>query len=289
MLTGRFAPSPTGPLHMGSLITALASFLDMKTRGGEWYLRIDDIDPPRALAGAEAAIIKSLNAHGLTSPHAIQYQSQHTQRYNDALADMQAGSFQCQCTRAQLKSHAIYPGTCRTLTLQGENLSTRFNVESQPPVSWQDHLAGSQTVDVAHDVGDFIVRRKDQLFAYNLATAVDDGYDFSHVLRGQDLMPTTPIQITLMQNLDLSVPQYTHIPLLRYAQGDKLSKQTHAPALENDSAAANLHAALHYLGFAPPNESNWRVEQWLDWAISCWDVSRIPDELPIFTGNTLLT
>ena len=281
ILTGRFAPSPTGPLHMGSLITALASYLDAKVKCGQWYVRIDNLDPPREDPAATSEILASLQAHGLQGERAIDYQSDHIPRYQEALNRLTDHLFYCTCSRKSLANQAIYPGTCRRNTTPIADAAIRLRVSSAP-ITFVDAVVGRQTVDLAQECGDFIVRRRDGLWAYNFATAVDDGSDATHVLRGQDLLDVTPPQIYLMNLLDLSVPAYSHIPLLCFADGTKLSKQTHAPPLDDSRAVLNLRAALYYLGMNPPAQPSWPVEQWLEWALAHWEKHALPRQLPAY-------
>lgn len=277
MLTGRFAPSPTGPLHMGSLLTALASYLDVKARGGRWYVRIDNLDPPREDPNATHAILSSLSAHGLQGDAAVDYQSEHQPRYATALAQLQSHLFYCTCSRRSLAGRQVYPGTCRGNTTPIADAAVRLRV-TNTTVTYADTMLGQQRADLAQDYGDFIVKRRDGLWAYNFATAVDDGTDTTHVLRGQDLLHVTPQQIYLMQLLGLPVPTYTHIPLLCFEDGVKLSKQTHAPALEHNLATSNLQAAFGFLGMRPPERNDWNVQKWLDWALVTWPEHELPHQ-----------
>ena len=281
ILTGRFAPSPTGPLHMGSLITALASYLDAKVKCGQWYVRIDNLDPPREDPAATSEILASLQAHELQGERAIDYQSDHIPRYQQALNQLTDHLFYCTCSRKSLANQATYPGTCRGNTTPIADAAIRLRVSSAP-ITFIDAVVGRQTVDLTQEYGDFIVRRRDGLWAYNFATAVDDGSDATHVLRGQDLLDVTPPQIHLMNLLGLSVPAYSHIPLLCFADGTKLSKQTHAPPLDDSRAALNLRAALYYLGMNPPAQPSWLAEQWLEWALAHWEKHDLPRQLPAY-------
>ncbi|MEQ9452320.1 MAG: tRNA glutamyl-Q(34) synthetase GluQRS [Pseudomonadales bacterium] len=289
MLSGRFAPSPTGPLHMGSLITALASYLDITSQGGSWHIRIDDIDGPREAPEARSHIINTLAAHGLHSASTIRLQSNSTARFRQALDELSTACFYCRCSRAQLREHDIYPGHCRALKLGAEDAALRLRVSDDTPVQINDGLLPSQTTIPSRDIGDFIVRRRDGLWAYNFATAVDDGHDFTHVFRGQDLRHTTAMQVYVMHKLKLPVPQYTHLPLLCFPDGDKLSKQTHAPALDAMHAAHNLAEALYYLGFNPPVQPTWTVGDWLGWALARWPTHSVPAQLPFYRPNPVLT
>ncbi|XOV83454.1 MAG: tRNA glutamyl-Q(34) synthetase GluQRS [bacterium] len=287
-LTGRFAPSPTGPLHMGSLLTALASFLDIRQRGGQWFVRLDDLDPPRQDPDANAQIIASLSAHGLIGNRndsaEIDYQSTHEDRYVRALKRIQADLFYCHCSRRSLAGQKIYPGTCRYRTTWQADCAVRLQVEPGE-LSFRDEVKGAFVYQMAIDQGDFIVKRRDGLWAYNFAAAVDDGEDATHVMRGEDLLPVTAQQIYVMQRLKLAPPQYAHLPVLCYPDGTKLSKQTHAPALDNNRATANLRTALSYLGQNPPAEPSWSVSQWLTWGLSNWRLERVPAELKKYTQD----
>jgi glutamyl-Q tRNA(Asp) synthetase len=267
---------------MGSLVTALASFFDVKVKGGQWYVRIDDLDPPREDAAASGEILNSLQAHGLHGDRVVDYQSGHAQRYREALNRLTSHLFYCTCSRKSLADHAVYPGTCRGNTAPIADAAIRLRV-SATPITFVDAIVGVQTVNLAQDCGDFIVRRRDGLWAYNLATAVDDGTDATHVLRGQDLLGVTAQQIYLMELLELTVPAYSHIPLLCFADGTKLSKQTHAPPLDDNRAALNLRAALHYLGLAPPAQPAWLPEQWVEWGLAHWKSHELPPQLPPYT------
>ena len=292
MLSGRFAPSPTGPLHMGSLVTALASYLDITSQGGEWYIRIDDIDPPREAQGSRAHILRALTAHGLQSNQPIIYQSQSQARFKEALNLLKDQTFRCQCTRAQLAQTSIYPGYCRELNIDATDqtpTAIRLIVDQTEPIAINDTVQPALSVQPATDVGDFILVRKDGLWAYNFATAIDDGHDHTHILRGQDLHHTTVLQHLVREALNLPQPVYTHIPLLKFADGDKLSKQTHAPALSLAEPAKNLHAAMFYLGMHPPNQPAWDVAKWLDWGRQHWPLHQLPESLPIYGSNPILT
>lgn len=264
---------------MGSLIMALASYLYVKQRGGEWHVRIDDIDPPRALAGAEEAILSALQAHGLHPDQPVEYQSKHMARYEAAVEHLSSQSFYCQCSRRSLREFAVYPGTCRHQTDPKDDAAIRLDV-GQGILAYEDLFLGETEVAVESELGAFIIRRRDGLVAYNLATAVDDT-KFSLVIRGQDLTPVTPAQILLMQTLDLAVPRYAHLPVLCYADGVKLSKQTHAPALNNQLASQNLRHAFTYLGFEPPDSIH--PSELLTWGVANWSLEKVPAQLPPFT------
>ncbi|MDG1134079.1 MAG: tRNA glutamyl-Q(34) synthetase GluQRS [Pseudomonadales bacterium] len=277
-LLGRFAPSPTGPLHMGSLIAAVASYCDIKQKGGRWHVRIDDLDPPRTAVNACTSILQTLEAHGLISDLPIIYQSQRITAYRDALNQLMSYAFFCTCSRKQLEHFPVYPGTCRNNKERLENTSIRLSVGEQK-LACHDLVLGTQEHELGKVFGDFVIQRKDGLTSYNLATAVDDAQEITHVIRGQDLYPTTPIQLLIMQRLKLSPPTYGHIPVLTYGDGRKLSKQTLAPAIDNGLATSNLIKVFTYLGMPVPNTDEWTVEQLLQWGIGNWDLSKVPSKL----------
>ena len=277
-LLGRFAPSPTGPLHMGSLIAAVASYCDIKQMGGRWHVRIDDLDPPRTAVNACTSILQTLEAHGLISDLPIIYQSQRITAYRDALNQLMSYAFFCTCSRKQLEHFPVYPGTCRNNKERLENTSIRLSVGEQK-LACHDLVLGTQEHELGKVFGDFVIQRKDGLTSYNLATAVDDAQEITHVIRGQDLYPTTPIQLLIMQRLKLSPPTYGHIPVLTYGDGRKLSKQTLAPAIDNGLATSNLIKVFTYLGMPVPNTDEWTVEQLLQWGIGNWDLSKVPSKL----------
>ena len=282
-LLGRFAPSPTGPLHMGSLIAAVASYCDIKQKGGRWHVRIDDLDPPRTSVNACTSILQTLEAHGLISDLPIIYQSQRITAYRDALNQLMSYAFFCTCSRKQLEHFPVYPGTCRNNKERLENTSIRLSVGEQK-LACHDLVLGTQEHELGKVFGDFVIQRKDGLTSYNLATAVDDAQEITHVIRGQDLYPTTPIQLLIMQRLKLSPPTYGHIPVLTYGDGRKLSKQTLAPAIDNGLATSNLIKVFTYLGMPVPNTDEWTVEQLLQWGIGNWDLSKVPSKLRPFSA-----
>ncbi len=282
-VTGRFAPSPTGPLHMGSLVTAVASYLDIKQKGGAWHVRIDDLDPPRQDPNAVQAIQATLSAHGLLADKPVYFQSTQQQRYRDFMAQLAGQLFYCNCTRKALQAFRTYPGRCRQHKSPRPDCARRIEINrTQSLINYTDQILGPVQADLTSTYGDFIVKRRDGLWAYNFATAVDDGADYSHVLRGQDLTAVTAPQIYIMHRLALSVPSYTHIPMLCYANGDKLSKQTHAPAVNNRRPLDNLLHVLTLLGQNPPANPNWQVQECLAWAIAHWQINRVPASLPAY-------
>ena len=283
---GRFAPSPTGPLHKGSLLAALASFLDARANGGQWLLRIDDLDPPREVPGAGDLILRQLDAHGLHWDGPVFYQSARLDAYQAALQQLSAAGllYTCYCNRARLRTlDGCYDGTCRIQPLDfnapppDKPYAIRIQLPEQAAITFDDLVQGPQHVDLAK-TGDFILRRRDQLPAYQLACSLDDGYQrISHVIRGSDLLDSSPRQMHLMRCLGLRTPHYGHIPVLSNAQGQKLSKQNHAPELNSDKVQTNLLAGLRLLGLLAPSELHKASrQQVLDWAIEHWQRHKIP-------------
>lgn len=271
---GRFAPSPSGPLHFGSLVAALASFLDARTHGGLWLLRIEDLDPPREIAGAAQQIIQSLRDHSLVWDGEICWQSQRHYTYRAALEQLQRADrcYYCDCSRAMLAVNAgIYQGHCRQRGLAGDSgCACRIRVDEQT-IAFDDIFQGHQSQRLDREVGDFVLKRKDGLFAYQLAVVVDDAWQgINHVIRGTDLLDSTERQIYLQQQLGLATPVYGHIPLATNAEGQKLSKQNLAPAIDSRSALDNLRDALAFLGQAPPPAACANPGQLLAWAIPHW-------------------
>lgn len=286
---GRFAPSPSGLLHFGSLISALASYLHAKSQQGQWLLRIEDIDPPREQAGASSEILKTLEAFGLCWDEEVLYQSKQSQIYLDVLAQLfqQKKSYYCQCTRAQIKAAGgIYQGHCQSLNHPPLNSAVRLN-NPIGQYQYDDLVQGHVVCDQALAQEDFILLRKDGLFAYQLAVVVDDIYQgISHVIRGCDLLEPTARQLSFYQVLDCQSPQYGHIPLAVTSQGYKLSKQNKAPAINNQRPQPALLSALTFLGQQPPPElisSN--VDDIIQWAIKHWSLAKVPKKQQITLTN----
>ncbi|MFK8021646.1 MAG: tRNA glutamyl-Q(34) synthetase GluQRS [Pseudomonadales bacterium] len=274
---GRFAPSPTGPLHEGSLLCALASYLDAKAHKGQWLLRIEDLDPPREVPGADRLIMESLQAHGLLWDGDVLFQSDRLHAYQQALDTLQQRAlvYRCICRRADLAvTGGAYPGHCRdsnndectphALRLKVGNFDVTFT----------DGIQGCINERLCDSCGDFIIRRKDTLFSYQLAVSVDDGaQNISHVVRGIDLMESTGRQIYLLQSLGYTPPAYTHIPVLVDMNGDKLSKQTGASAIDNSQALKNLMTALQRLQQPqPPVSEQGSVQSILQYAAHHWSL-----------------
>lgn len=279
---GRFAPSPTGPLHAGSLVSALASWADARHHNGQWLLRIEDIDPPREVAGASQEIIQCLDAHGLRWDGEVTFQSSCSAFYDQALQTLRnkCALYACQCTRKHLRSLATpnstaYPGFCREQNLNEEGNTLRVAINNTN-VQFIDHSAGPQHENVTDTTGDFIVRRRGPLYAYQLAVVVDDArQQVTHVVRGADLLNNTARQIALQQLLDYPSPEYLHLPLLNSSDGRKLSKQTGAQALDTSTTLDNLLIAWEFLGQLPISGCT-SPTSFLKQALAQWQRGRIP-------------
>jgi glutamyl-Q tRNA(Asp) synthetase len=281
---GRFAPSPTGPLHFGSLVAAVASYCDAKAANGKWLLRIEDLDKPREVKGASASIIHCLEAYGFVWDDDVVYQSQQTEHYEKALAQLQLNAlvYPCTCTRKEIADSSsqygiegmIYPGTCRHGNHQ-ENKPSAWRMRvNDNIVSFNDRSLGHIQHILSKDTGDFVVKRADGLFAYQLAVVVDDANQgITDIVRGADLLNSTTRQIYLQQALDLTTPSYLHIPIVKNAQGEKLSKQTLAKPLPLDNIQSTLFATFGFLGLQPPQtiKNATSSEMWR-WAIQHWKV-----------------
>lgn len=286
---GRFAPSPTGPLHLGSLYTALASFLQAKSQQGEWHLRIDDVDPFRTVADSADRILRTLEAFGLHWDGPILYQSERFEAYRAALErlDNQKRLYACTCSRKDLASlshgnteASIYPGFCRNKNEKPLTDSHALRViTDNSPVTFEDTLQGILTQDLAKEVGDFIVLRRDRVYAYHLATVLDDSEQgITEVVRGVDLLDSTPRQIYLQQLLGLPTPIYAHVPVLLDQTGLKLSKQTFADPVDEQNPSVTLVGLLALLKQNPPRDLQMaKTEEVYDWAIRNWAISRLSD------------
>ncbi|WP_440874935.1 tRNA glutamyl-Q(34) synthetase GluQRS [Thalassotalea sp. PLHSN55] len=277
---GRFAPSPSGLLHFGSLVAALASYLDAKHHHGRWLVRIEDIDPPREQAGASQQILATLDAFGLHWDEQVLYQSQQSELYLDVLSDLKKHqlSYCCQCTRAQIKAiGGIYQGHCRSLNLDRNKSAIRV-INKHGIYQYQDVIQGQVSCNQALAQEDFIVFRKDGLFAYQLACVVDDIFQgISHVIRGFDLLEPTARQLSFFQILACQAPQYGHIPLAVTEEGYKLSKQNKAPAINNEKPQPALIAALNFLGQSPDSElALASVNEIITWAVQNWQRENVP-------------
>ncbi|MBK7472641.1 MAG: tRNA glutamyl-Q(34) synthetase GluQRS [Betaproteobacteria bacterium] len=282
---GRFAPSPTGPLHFGSLVAAVASYADARSHAGRWLLRIEDIDPPREQPGVAASFPRVLERYGFAWDGPVLHQSTRNAAYRAALEQLRGEDkvFPCACSRAQLEkapmgaaSERVYPGTCRAGRPAGRAArSWRLRTDGVA-VDFVDRVQGPQHQDLLCDVGDFVVRRADGLWAYQLAVVVDDrDQGVTDVVRGADLLSSTPRQIFLQRQLGAPLPRYAHVPVVVNAAGEKLSKQTRAAPLPMDDPQAVLRAAWRFLGQEEPMEDFTTPAEFWAWAIPRWDIRRV--------------
>lgn len=295
---GRFAPSPSGPLHFGSLVTALASYLDAKHYHGQWLVRMEDIDPPREVAGAQKVILASLEAHGLLWDAPILRQSSRLDAYEIMLKQFNNEVYRCQCSRQRmLELRGIYDGHClhnppshtsKAITSTRVSLKALPQHRLQAIENYTDIFQGLQHQSLLRDVGDFILRRKDGLFAYQLAVICDDIYQgITHIIRGSDLLSSTQRQRYLIAlfnhvtNTSYQLPEYGHIPVASNKLGQKLSKQNKAPPIDNAKAFSNLCSALRFLRHPPPPEiiNGKNITLLLQWATEHWQRKNIPQTL----------
>ena len=288
---GRFAPSPTGPLHAGSLVAALASWLDARAHGGRWLVRIEDVDTPRCVPGTDALILQQLAACGMVADEEPAWQSKRGALYEAALAELlQAGqAYPCACSRKEIdlvlavrgqlherNAERVYPGTCRGGLHGRPARAWRLRTDGADGgdvwVAWQDRRLGTQRQNLSAEVGDFVLKRADGLWAYQLAVVVDDAEQgISHIVRGEDLADNTPRQIHLQRALGLPTPSYLHTPLVLAADGQKLSKQNGAEALDVADPLAALRSAGQVVGL-PENLPATDRAAWLAGAVAAWRV-----------------
>lgn len=284
---GRFAPSPTGPLHFGSLVAAVGSFLEARTRGGEWLVRMEDLDSPRVAAGAADDILRTLAAFGLQGDGPVAFQSARYHAYHCALHRLRESRrvYPCACSRREIADSAVagtegpvYPGTCRSGIAAGKTaralrLDTRGTV-----IAFEDALQGEIACELEQESGDFVLYRADGTYAYQLAVAVDDAEQgITDVVRGADLLASTPRQIYIQELLGLPRPRYVHLPVAVNAQGEKLSKQTLAQPVDRATPLPALVAALSFLGQNPPRAlAQATVGELWSWALENWDLAHVP-------------
>jgi len=281
---GRFAPSPTGRLHFGSLLAAVASFAQARSAGGQWLVRIEDIDPPREVAGSAERILADLQVFKMRSEQPVLYQSSRTQAYQDALGDLLARglAYGCACSRADLPASGIYPGTCREGLPRGRRpRAVRLKVNAEP-IAFHDLVQGPMSENLCESVGDFVIWRADGLPAYQLAVVVDDAFQgITEIVRGADLLDSTARQIYLQRCLGLPTPRYAHHPVAVMADGRKLSKRLGSDPVAGACPAHAVAAALRFLGQPCPPElslgDTWR------WASDHWRLEDVPRlrELPL--------
>ncbi|MCP5268517.1 MAG: tRNA glutamyl-Q(34) synthetase GluQRS [Zoogloeaceae bacterium] len=300
---GRFAPSPTGPLHFGSLVAALASYLDARAAGGRWLLRIEDVDMPRNVPGADEAILRTLTAFGFEWDGEPLWQSRRLPRYREILDSLirQGDLYGCACSRREIADTAlaasidggvVYPGTCRNGLREGL-LARAWRLRvTDASIGFDDRIQGTLVQNLAQEVGDFVLLRADGMVAYQLAVVVDDAEaGITDVVRGADLVDSTPRQIWLQQRLNYPLPRYAHLPVATNLAGEKLSKQTLAPAVDESEGVALLVTALRFLGQEVPDEvSRMGYPEFWDWAVAHWDMARVPCRRglvsPTVAGNT---
>ena len=284
---GRFAPSPTGLLHIGSLLTALASYADARANRGKWLVRMEDLDPPREMPGAAAHILHTLEAFGFEWDGEVVWQSRRHSLYRDALGRLKEKGllYPCYCSRKDWQAAAaqgadgfVYNGRCRRPedrphTDKPPAWRIRVNDET---IGFDDGIVGHYTQNLARDIGDFVLLRADGFWAYQLAVVADDAdQGITHIMRGQDLLVSTPRQIYLQRCLGFATPHYAHLPLLVNKHGQKWSKQTLAPALDENHKEQLLRQVLQYLNLPPAPEVS-RPQALLSWAIEHWQPHKIP-------------
>jgi glutamyl-Q tRNA(Asp) synthetase len=282
---GRFAPSPTGPLHVGSLTAAMASFLQARAAAGAWLVRMEDLDPPREMPGAADDILRTLDAFGLHWDGEVMYQSRRHDAYREALAQLRARNavYPCGCSRREIADSSVagidgpvYPGTCRDrLAPQRTARAVRVRTE-HTHIGFDDRWQGYIDCELARDIGDFVVHRADGLFAYQLAVTVDDAAQgITEVVRGADLLWSTPRQIHLRRLLGFSTPTYAHVPAIVNARGEKLSKQTGAAAIDTRAALPSLQQSFAALGQSVDTGID-SVEDFWRYARAHWRPERVP-------------
>jgi glutamyl-Q tRNA(Asp) synthetase len=297
---GRFAPSPTGPLHLGSLLSAVGSYLQARANKGQWLVRIEDLDPPREVHGAADLILQTLEQHGLTWDASVLYQSTRHRAYQEAIDQLFEldACYPCSCSRRSVElyqqQHKLhrepYPGICRHQILSESSPQAKIRVKiPSHPIKFNDPIQGEQQYDLSKTSGDFVVQRADGLFAYQLAVVVDDSYQhITEVVRGSDLLDSTPQQLVLQNYLSYDSLNYMHLPILVDQKGKKLSKQTFAQPLNLLEASYSLEWILQILGHpADSFMTGAPCRELLEWAISEWNPDKIPKQrLIVLTGET---
>ncbi len=284
---GRFAPSPTGPLHFGSLVALMGSYLDARSANGQWYVRMEDIDQPRVVVGAADDILRTIEKMRIGWDGPVWFQGHREQRYHEALDRLRSLGmvYPCGCSRREIADSGLsgvdgpaYPGTCRNGLPPNRKVRSERLRTNNEEIKFNDLLQGMTCQRLASEIGDFVVRRADGLFAYQLAVVVDDAaQEITHIVRGSDLLLSTPRQIHLQKLLDLLLPQYLHLPVAVNGDGLKLSKQTNAPPLDQNNLLPSLIAALDFLGQKPPSKlAEATLDEFWSWAITHWDRQKIP-------------
>ena len=286
---GRFAPSPTGPLHFGSLVTATGSYLDARANRGEWLLRIEDIDMPRTVPGAADSILRTLEGFGFEWDGEMVFQSQRLDAYQNALASLQSAGkvYPCSCSRSEIAAVTnrraidgglLYPGTCRSG--RNDHSATpawRLQAPDREFV-FHDRIQGKLRQNLAREVGDFVLRRSDGWYVYQLAVVVDDAeQNINHIVRGADLLDSTARQLWCQECLGLPCPIYAHLPVAVNPAGEKLSKQTHAAPADPRQGVALLARCMNFLGHAVPGElQGTSLADFWRWAITTWSIAKVP-------------
>ena len=282
---GRFAPTPSGHLHFGSLVAALASYLDARSVGGRWLLRMEDLDPPREEPGAQAAILMALESYGFEWDGEMIRQSDRHEAYAQVLNQLfnHGLAYACTCSRKQLEPyHGIYPGLCRNAGHASDDAAIRLRV---PELEYHfiDRVQGEYRQHLGREVGDFVIRRRDGLYAYQLAVVLDDAWQgITDIVRGADLLDSTPRQLYLQELLGLPQPRYLHLPLITQPNGNKLGKSYRSPPLTEDQATPLLLRALRALGQTPGAElADAKPAEVLKWGTGHWDATLIPRTLTL--------
>ncbi|USD64817.1 tRNA glutamyl-Q(34) synthetase GluQRS [Vibrio sp. SCSIO 43136] len=291
---GRFAPSPSGPLHFGSLVAALGSYFQAKANQGQWLVRIEDLDPPREMPGASALILETLEKFGLEWDGDVVYQSQRHERYQAQIEQWleQGLAYYCQCTRKQIKAQGgFYTGTCRTKQLTDDGQCAVRLVMQHPITEFLDQKHGRFTIPESLAGEDFIIKRRDGLYAYNLAVVLDDiDQGVTEVVRGADLIEPTGRQISLYKMLNKAPVSYLHLPLAMDNNGNKLSKQNHATGINLDDPKPEIVAAMSFLNFdLPDNFEDSSISEMIDWGARNWTLNQLPSEInitPAFSNQT---
>jgi glutamyl-Q tRNA(Asp) synthetase len=282
---GRFAPTPSGHLHFGSLVAALASYLDARAVGGRWLLRMEDLDPPREEPGAQAAILQALESYGFEWDGEMVRQSERHDAYDQIINRLfsQGLAYACTCSRKQLEAYqGIYPGLCRNAGHGTEDAAIRLRVP-ELEYHFTDRVQGEFRQHLGREVGDFVIRRRDGLYAYQLAVVLDDAWQgVTDIVRGADLLDSTPRQLYLQELLGLPQPRYLHVPLITQPDGHKLGKSYRSPPLAADQATPLLLRALRALGQQPGLELvDASPRELLAWGIRHWDAGKIPRTLSL--------
>lgn len=283
---GRFAPSPTGKLHFGSLVAALASYLDAKSQCGEWLVRIENVDPPREIPGSATDILATLEAFGFAWDGPVLYQSTRFERYREIVEDLRRTglAYPCACSRKEIAAIGrpghegpIYPGTCRHGLPPGrEGIALRLRTDDSP-IHFDDRIQGPIRQCLQSEIGDFIVFRADGYFPYQLAVVVDDqDQGITHIVRGCDLLTSTPRQIHLQRQLDFATPSYAHFPVALDVTGHKLSKQDLAHPIDPTNPLQALIQAWRFLGQTDPVPEMDSLSGWWAWALDQWEIEKVP-------------